>query len=414
MGVIVLAILLCAVLRSRSKKFRNVYSAIVGSETARNQSLEGTHRSADRSASAAVEAGVNRNTSVRSVITLPAYSSVPKESEQVIGREGERGGMDTVVEFPETQEQEETRREEQMDSLYQIRLARRREIAEREERRRERREARDRGDWARLEELRRESRARATSSLADLNANQDTSVATLIAEHQSRGRDRRVSSVSYASVGYVRHDGSRLRANSNDSERGGLLDEAASMGESEGRPNVAADNGSLTSLSTYPRDHRRQYSTSSLASLSTAGSDQENADGYTPMSTQADEDTRNNSEEATRTSNSSPTTTRFTPDESTGSEGANRSPDTTTQPRPPDYENLDWGDAPAYETSNTTTSVPTTTSTTENEPQIPQIRRQPSSPPQLPQLDLPSIRVEVATEPNTPASPSPHVTTSGH
>ena len=72
----------------------------------------------------------DRNTSVRSVMTLPAYSQAPKETEQVIGREGERAGMDTVVEFPEDPAEEEARREEEMESLYQIRQARRQEVAE--------------------------------------------------------------------------------------------------------------------------------------------------------------------------------------------------------------------------------------------------------------------------------------------
>src|SRR5204863_1941443 len=126
--------------------------------------------------------GVDRNTSVRSVMTLPKYSPIPKPTEQVIGREGERDGMDIVVEFPETAEEEELQREEQMESLYQIRLARRREIAEREERRRERREARERGDWARLEELRRERRARADSQGTSNGSTTTLSAAALIAE----------------------------------------------------------------------------------------------------------------------------------------------------------------------------------------------------------------------------------------
>jgi hypothetical protein len=50
----------------------------------------------------------------------------------------------------------------------------------------------------------------------------------MIAEHQSRNRDRRVSSVSYADLGVARHDGTRIRANSNESERP-LLDSAASI-----------------------------------------------------------------------------------------------------------------------------------------------------------------------------------------
>ena len=91
--------------------------------------------------------GVDRNTSVRSIMTLPVYRPSPLPSERLIAREGERAGVDTVVEFPETADEEEARREEDMQALYQIRQARRREINERQERRRERAAAREAGDW---------------------------------------------------------------------------------------------------------------------------------------------------------------------------------------------------------------------------------------------------------------------------
>jgi hypothetical protein len=195
--------------------------------------------------------GVDRNTSVRSVMTLPVYSQTPKPTEQVIGREGERAGMDVVVEFPETNDDEEARREEEMESLYQIRLARRREQEEREERRRERREARTRGDTVRLQQLRHEREERARAEAVQ-------TAAMLLAEHRSRGRDRRVSSVSYAAVGHVRHDGTRVRAGSRDSDSIPLLDNASSMSIGDG-----------TSLST----HHRAASGSSLLSQSTTASD---------------------------------------------------------------------------------------------------------------------------------------------
>ncbi|KMU84226.1 hypothetical protein CIHG_02012 [Coccidioides immitis H538.4] len=205
----------------------------------------------------ATQAAIDRHTSIRSIITLPAYSPIPKPSEQVIGREGERAGMDVVVEFPETMDEEETRREEEMEALYQIRLRRRQEIAEREERRRIRREARERGDWVLLEQLRAESSARVQA-----RANNETvSAASLLAEHQSRGRERRISSVSYAAVGHVRHDGSRLRASSQGSDSRPLLDTPAAM----------AQGGSG-----MPPMHRRTLSSTSVLSQSTI-SDAENA-----------------------------------------------------------------------------------------------------------------------------------------
>ena len=73
----------------------------------------------------------------------------------MLGREGERAGMDNVVELPETQDEEEMQRNGEMESLYQIRLARRAEAAEREARRQARREARARGDHIALAEIRR-------------------------------------------------------------------------------------------------------------------------------------------------------------------------------------------------------------------------------------------------------------------
>lgn len=348
-------------------------------------------------------AGVDRNTSVRSVITLPAYSRTPKDTEQVIGREGERAGMDTVVEFPETADEEETRREDQMESLYQIRVARRREQAEREERRRERREARERGDTARLEELRLESRQRANDSATTLNGGVSVSAATLIAEHQSRGRDRRVSSVAYGSLGEVRHDGTRLRANSNESERGGLLNGAAPMGEAGGRPRLYSD---ATSMTTMSRPHTRDRSISDV-SVTTAGSE---VDGQpTPGSTVAGDGARRRSsqsdERQSGTTNSSPTANRFTPDESTGSDdiGESRIPATESDPAhlPPDYEVLEWGDAPSYEAAVArAASNAAARAARAGEP-----TRVPSNAPRLPQLNLPSISVSGATEPNTPVSP---------
>jgi hypothetical protein len=191
-------------------------------------------------------AGVDRNTSVRSVMTLPAYNPKPLAHEQVLGREGERGGIDTVVEFPETSEEQEARREEEMESLYQVRLARRNEAAEREERRRLRREARERNDWVALQELRNRTREE------DSN-NTQRSVDLLRAEHERlRGRQRNVSAVSYADLGLARHDGTRIRANSDESERIGLLGDAASIAASSRYHGRHQSSSSLDSNSSEP------------------------------------------------------------------------------------------------------------------------------------------------------------------
>ncbi|PGH10272.1 hypothetical protein GX51_00029 [Blastomyces parvus] len=297
-----------------------------------------SNRSQNTSYRGAGDDGVDRSTSIRSVMTLPTYSPVPKATEQVIGREGERAGMDVVVEFPESVDEEEARREEQMESLYQIRLARRQETAERERRRQERREARERGDWSRLEELRRESRTRNRNGS---EGGASTSAAALIAEHQSRGRDKRVASVTYAEVGHVRHDGTRLRASSQESDSRPLLDGASSMGTD--------GNSSLTSLS-----GARQRATSGSSLFSNA-------------TNQSDHDTPRVS---------------TTPAEADIGD--------SNIPQPPQYEQLDWGDAPEYQSP-----------TLENGqgPQLPPVR------------GVPSIEVELATPGNstpvTPVSPLP-------
>lgn len=387
----------------------------VGNSDRSSLNANTSYQTEERAATQAAAAGVDRHTSVRSVMTLPAYSQNANESEQVLGREGERDGMDTVVEHPETFEEEETRREEQMESLYQIRLQRRREIAEREERRRERREARERGDFARLEELRRESRLRANNqsetSLTGANAANgglSVSAATMIAEHQSRGRDRRVSSVAYADVGTARADGTRIRANSNESERGGLLDNAAPMGD---------DVSSLHPSTTGRPSHHRERSGSSALSISTTASDIE------PGPATAESSAATQPRNSDSTDSSSPTATRFTPDESTEGEDIadSRIPPTITtsdpnSPLPPDYSPPEeWGDAPAYterqrslrQSAAQSGAVGRTGSQRAFDEMASMNRTHTSGsvPPQLPQLDLPSISVEAATADNSPLSP---------
>lgn len=216
------------------------------SDSTRDREMSGANE-AERQAGAA---GVDRNTSVRSVMTLPAYSRSVRENERVLGREGERAGMDNVVELPETAEDEESQRNGEMESLYQIRLARRAEAAEREARRQARRDARARGDTIALAEIRRRA-----EEAADLSVSQ-----MLIAEHQSRDRDRRVSSVAYGDLGVARHDGTRVRANSHDSDNRPLLDSAASISGISGRSR------GLTNQSTNTLDtHHRGLSAASIA-----------------------------------------------------------------------------------------------------------------------------------------------------
>ncbi|KAK0387149.1 hypothetical protein NLU13_5462 [Sarocladium strictum] len=164
---------------------------------------------------------VNRNTSVRSVITLPAYRHTASHEERVLGYEGDRDGVDTIVDLP-TAEEEEAMREREMETLYQIRQVRRESQAQRDEYRRLRDEARARNDVSALSTLR--TRPRGESSREAVRELREQ------VERIKESRQRSVSSVSYAGLGITRHDGSRVRANSQESERMGLLSDAASMG----------------------------------------------------------------------------------------------------------------------------------------------------------------------------------------
>ncbi len=187
---------------------------------------------------------MDRNTSVRSVMTLPPYSVSASNTEQILGREGERDGIDVVVNMA-TEEHSEALRDEEMETLYQIREARRRQIAEREERRAQRAVARQRHDGTALAEINERTRA----------ANDDTTVDEL-RQHVSHTQDRRVrsvSSVSYADLGVARHDGSRVDVSTLDAENTGLLSDAASIGRA--------------SRDMTPGRHRRDLSVGSFVSV---------------------------------------------------------------------------------------------------------------------------------------------------
>lgn len=252
--------------------------------------------------------GPRRETSIRSIMTLPSYSASPKPTEQVIAREGERAGMDMVVEFPETAEEEEARRDDQMEALYQLRVQRRQELADREARRRERREARARGDSIRLEQLNEESRARTRRRREATESNTTNSVSAIIADHRSRERDRRIASVSYAAIGHVRHDGSRLRADSHasDCDHHPLLQNAAM-------------HASSPSLIDPPSNRSR------VQSFASTLSNEVDPLGLRPTST--------------RESSIRPVSQAV----EEGDLG------TLNIPPPPEYDHLDWGEAPAYE-----------------------------------------------------------------
>ncbi|KAI1271269.1 hypothetical protein F5Y07DRAFT_24880 [Xylaria sp. FL0933] len=224
---------------------------------------------------------IDRNTSIRSIMTLPKYSNTANEGEQVLGRAGERDGVDIILEMP-SDEQHEALRDEEMETMYQIRLARRQQNADREERRRLTQEARERGDTVALEELRARRRAEAENPTIDE-----------LREEQSRLRNRReraVSSVSYHDLGVARHDGSRIRANSTESERVGLLSDAASIAVSTRSPSAmstrrASEMGSiaLDTRSPSAHSHHRMHSVSSVLSLDNNGEVSPRSGAATPQ-----------------------------------------------------------------------------------------------------------------------------------
>ena len=351
-------------------------------------------------------ASVDRHTSVRSVMTLPAYSHSVRENERVLAREGERGGIDVVIEAPETEQEEEDRREEEMSSLYQIRLQRRQEIADREDRRRRRREARARGDFATLQQLRQES-------LTQAQAREISGAAAMIAEHQSQSRDRRVSSVSYADLGVARHDGTRLRGNSTDSDNRPLLDSAASIG-----------GGSIRPWSTHDslRAHRRDRSASSVMSVSDLEPSDNELDIIPPFGRAGSDFEVVSLNQAHSHTHSRNVSRSHTPigNRSRAGSGAVRpsidtqAPDLGDQPippfSPPNYESTGgFEDAPPY-TSPVEQRAPVSPLERQHPepPRPPTIRTMSQSgAPLLPEIGrLPSIRIAEATpvEPRTPDS----------
>lgn len=362
--------------------------------------------------------GVNRHTSVRSVMTLPQYSRSVRENERVLAREGERDGVDVVLEAPESEGEEESRREEEMESLYQIRLQRRQEVAERESRRRRRREARQRGDVAELQRLR-EEQAAATL------ARETTGAAAMIADHQGRNRDRRVSSVSYADLGVARHDGTRIRANSAESDSRPLLDSAASIsGGTSLRP--------WSTRSAAFTHHRNQSVTGSFMS-SEADSDEMDETGgrggipygragsdFEIVTLNQGPHSRNGSSAHTPTGNRSraSTNTAVRPSIDTGATSSGDLGDVQIPSAdPPSYDGDGFEEAPPYTSPvqegtaqpQLQLSTPSTSSSADR-PEAQRTQSAEHGAPLLPEIGrLPSIRIAEATPidprpPNLPAT----------
>ncbi|KAI0444428.1 hypothetical protein F4803DRAFT_256731 [Xylaria telfairii] len=270
----------------RRRKYQQASSLEPYSSTtsARNSS----RRTGSRSVNAVSEtnrnstaSNIDRNTSIRSIMTLPKYTNTANDDEQVLGRAGERDGIDVILELP-SDEQHEALRDEEMEAMYQIRLVRRQQNLEREERRHLAQQARERGDTAALEELRARRRA----------GNEDTTIDELReaqVEIRTR-RERAVSSVSYHDLGVARHDGSRIRANSTESERVGLLSDAASIALSTRSPSAlshrrVSDIGNIAVDTRSPsaQSHHRMHSVSSVLSLDNNGDISPRSGATTPQ-----------------------------------------------------------------------------------------------------------------------------------
>lgn len=283
--------------------------------------------------------------------------------------------MDQVVEYPEDEQEEEERREEEMGSLWRIREQRRQEAADREDRRRRRREARLRGDHATLNALRHESMLRAT--LRQENGSQ-----AMIAEHNSKPRERRVSAVSYGDLGVASHNGTRVRANSNDSDSRPLLDGSSGTAMSGPvRPWVSRD-----SFST----HHRMPSATSVMSMSSAdyedrdraGIDRDGSfEAISLQQTQTRSPAHSRARSLSRSlrSTSTPQIPVFDID---------LADHPIPLPEPPQYDSIGFEDAPPY----VHTESPGLSAPSEHE-------RQPlTTYPQLPVINrLPSIRIMEST-----------------
>ena len=230
--------------------------------------------------------GIARSTSERSVLTLPAYTSSARPTERIVGREGERAGVDVVLEYPVTAEEAESRRQEEIASLYNIRLARQAE-----------REARE--EHAEEQQRRTQPYRQSGSSMLDVTTpsqtqirnstgNESTSSETLLANHQAAllNSERRTSSVAYSCVGVAHHDGTRIH-NTNGDAGSTIAGDADADGRSTADMPLL---GSAASMGGAGGRHSRRISDISMVSMisrgSAAGSANPIPDITTPGSTQ--------------------------------------------------------------------------------------------------------------------------------
>ena len=237
-------------------------------------------------------------------MTLPEYRPIAAaDRERTIAREGERGGVDVVIEFPETVDEEEERREEHMQTLYEIRLARQLERAA----------TRESGDIS-AQQLQRPGSA--ASSVRIVPSEQLSSTQQLMAALTSLSeRERKLSKVQYAEIGVARHDGTRVRP-SMDSDRP-LLEGGVPM------------TGASPSIRSSYMTHERNGS----------GTSYYGSAAHTPE--------RRGSEEIIRMGSARPS---MTGDDALRSSSGMLYPPPlfTPHPAPIDYDGSEWGPPPGY------------------------------------------------------------------
>ncbi|KAK6527126.1 hypothetical protein TWF281_010319 [Arthrobotrys megalospora] len=316
------------------------YQAAGGNSSGRNQNQARINRVARSRANIEANRALDRQNSVRSVITLPPYREMAEmDLERTIGREGERAGLDTIVQHPETAEEEEDRREERMQAMYELRLQRRAQRAAREARS-------GNGSVTTLGNDGGNGNGSSVSLTAmDMEAGGSGRTASELTAAILNDRTRRLSEVSYAEVGYARHDGSRVRTTSSNRNN------AAS---SDSQP-LLADNASGSGAG-------RRSRAGSMLSLNTNVTD-----GRGSM------DRRDSAEMLT------------------GDIGAVR--------LPPSYDGLDWGDAPPYMSPISPPGRSDSAATRRRPVPGQEGQQQPGN------LNVPVVRVIGASNPNSPMSP---------
>ncbi|KAK6538700.1 hypothetical protein TWF694_010274 [Orbilia ellipsospora] len=304
-----------------------------------------------------INRALDRQNSVRSVITLPPYREMAEmDLERTIGREGERDGLDTITQFPETADEEEARREERMQAMYELRLQRRAQRAARE--------ARERGRDGSVTSLTSTTNASSQNNNGNGNGNGNGSSVSLTAMDMEAGgsgrtaseltaailndRTRRLSEVSYGEVGYARHDGSRIRASSSNRNNSTTSDSQPLLSDNASGAGRRSRAGSMLSLNTTGSNDRASMERRDSAEILTSGGDIGEA--------------------------------RL----------------------PPSYDGLDWGEAPPYMSPISPVGRSDTSATRRS------VARQ-GSQREHPGLNVPLVRVIGASNPGSPMSPrDPH------